>query len=54
MIYNGKIYDCIKYFSQNTLVCKCGNRFKLTSLSKHLTTKKHLDYIEFVKNEVNN
>ena len=54
MIYKGKIYDTIKYFSQNTLVCRCGGRFKLVSLGGHLKTKKHLDYIEFVKNEATN
>ena len=54
MIYKGIIYESIKYFSQNTLVCMCGSRFKLCSLPNHLKSKKHLCYIEFVKNEENN
>lgn len=46
--------EYIKYISQNCLVCRCGGRFKAVSLGGHIKTKKHLSYLEFLKNEAEN
>lgn len=36
-------------FEMNKVICLCGSTIKQSSLTRHLSTKKHLKYVQYIK-----